>query len=222
MIAPSASDIQQGVGRCCASCRNGRSVSPSCPTATAAPVHAQSQRNEEAEQLVAPQCRPVRPRSLLAAPSTLTPYWVRVLRLIRIGMYTTPPSTGAPSADHRFIRMAVASVTAASEKPRPSGSPGSGTQDPTVPSSATVQRTTPRPEVRTLAAASGGKTIGIDVGLAFSSQIGALTVRSAALSGGDSRTGTSTHSGASPGARARTAGMTRNFGIRLIAAWPKP
>jgi hypothetical protein len=43
-------------------------------------------------------------------------------------MLTTVPSTGPPSTNHGFIRIAAASFTAPSEKPMPAGSPDSAVE----------------------------------------------------------------------------------------------
>src|ERR1700729_4080249 len=100
-------------------------------------------------------------------------------------MCTTPPSTGAPSADQRFIFKAEASLAAASEKAGPSDSADSGAQADNVPSAPTVQR----------AMASGGNTRGGALASMPTSQTGVMTVRSASWAGGGMRIGTSTQSG---------------------------
>src|ERR1700759_2192497 len=80
-------------------------------------------------------------------------------------MRTTPPSTGAPSDDHRFIFMPEATRAATSAKPRPSGSAASGTHPVREPSPATRERAMPSPSFKPLAAGSGGDRRGRDLGV---------------------------------------------------------
>lgn len=120
-------------------------------------------------------------------------------------MLTTAPSTGPPSADHGFIRIAEASFTAASEKPSPAGSPGRGVQSVREPSGATTQCATPRPVVTPWAAASGGNTLRAFSGSKPATQVGDSTVLSCAALGAGKRIGMSTHRGSRVGRRATSA-----------------
>ena len=84
-------------------------------------------------------------------------------------MCTTPPSTGAPSSDQRFmLRMVDASARGGLGKAQAArfGSLPGAHRRSGAPSAATVQRATPRPVGQTpfAAAASGGNSCGMALG----------------------------------------------------------
>jgi hypothetical protein len=94
-----------------------------------------------------------------------------------MGSVERAPSTGSPSFVQGLIRINAVTFSAASENPRPSGSPARGAQSCKRPSLPAARETAPRPDVSPLAAAAAGNNALAWSGLGSVSQTGWMTDR---------------------------------------------